>query len=50
MTDYNNIPEIEAFALMKAGDEYTLTHIYNKYWQGLYASVYNVLKDQSAGE
>ncbi len=50
MTDYKNITEIEAFALMKAGDEHALTHIYNKYWEGLYASVHNVLKDQQASE
>ena len=50
MTDYSNYTDADIRALMKAGDEQALAHIYNKYWEGLFVSVHNILKDQQACE
>lgn len=50
MTDKIIISDVQLVDRLKSGDESALTAIYKKYWQQLYLSAYNVLKDNQACE
>jgi len=42
--------DVQLIDRLKSGDESALTAIYKKYWQQLFLSAYNVLKDKQACE
>jgi len=44
------ISDVQLIDRLKSGDESALTAIYKKYWQQLFLSAYNVLKDKQACE
>jgi RNA polymerase sigma-70 factor (ECF subfamily) len=44
------INDVQLIDRLKSGDESALTAIYKKYWQQLFLSAYNVLKDRQACE
>lgn len=44
------VEDIELIDRMKSGDDFALKVIYNKYWNRLYLSAYNILKDQQICE
>ena len=44
------ISDVQLIDWLKSGDESALTAIYKKYWQQLFLSAYNVLKDKQACE
>lgn len=50
MNEYLIIEEVELMDRMRSGDATALKLIYNKYWNQLYSSAYNVLHDQQACE
>ncbi|GAA3959426.1 RNA polymerase sigma-70 factor [Mucilaginibacter dorajii] len=50
MTNKVAISDVELIAQLQLGDETALAAIYRKYWQQLYLSAYNVLKDKLACE
>lgn len=45
-----NVEDIELMDRMRSGDAVALKLIYNKYWNRLYLSAYNILKDQQICE
>jgi RNA polymerase sigma-70 factor (family 1) len=50
MALYGNLSDSEILVLLKSGDSEALKHIYKNYWEPLYISVHNVLKDSQACE
>jgi RNA polymerase sigma-70 factor (ECF subfamily) len=46
----NVLIDLQLLDKLKSGDEGALTLIYKKYWQPLFASSYNILKDKQACE
>lgn len=50
MTEKITISDVQLIEQLKLGDDCALTAIYKKYWQQLYLSAYNVLKDKQACE
>lgn len=50
MADKIVISDVQLIDRLKSGDEGALVAIYKKYWQQLYLSAYNILKDKQACE
>jgi RNA polymerase sigma-70 factor (ECF subfamily) len=50
MTDKIAISDAQLIARLRLGDDSALAAIYKKYWQQLYLSAYNILKDKLACE
>jgi len=48
--NYNRFDDIELVRMMSNDNESALSEIYSRYWQSLYISAFNVLKDSSACE
>lgn len=46
----NLLPDVQLLDQLRSGDEGALTLIYKKYWQPLFTSSYNILKDKQACE
>jgi RNA polymerase sigma-70 factor (family 1) len=50
MATYSTYTDYELLAFLKAGDEAALSEFYKRYWQPLYVSVNNILKDRQSCE
>jgi RNA polymerase sigma-70 factor (family 1) len=50
MADNDVINDMRLVDQLRTGDETALASIYNKYWQALYLSAYNVLRDRQLCE
>lgn len=50
MSDQVKIDDIDLMGRMRSGDDIALKLIYDKYWNQLYNSAFNILKDQQACE
>ncbi|ACU04007.1 RNA polymerase sigma-70 factor [Pedobacter heparinus] len=50
MSAYSTYTDQELTALLKSGDEYAFTEVYNRYWRVLYALAYNRLRDTQSAE
>jgi RNA polymerase sigma-70 factor (family 1) len=50
MADEITTSDVQLIAQLQLGDDRALSVIYKKYWQQLYLSAYNVLKDKQACE
>jgi RNA polymerase sigma-70 factor (ECF subfamily) len=45
MTVYNSFTDAELIDLLKSGDEFAFTEIYNRYWKLLFKTANNILQD-----
>jgi RNA polymerase sigma-70 factor (family 1) len=45
MALYDTLPDVELTALLRDGDHMAFNQIYERYWQTLYQTAYNLLKD-----
>lgn len=45
MTDFSKHSDAELLRLLKSGDHYAYTELYNKNWKFLYNSAYNILRN-----
>ena len=45
MALYNKLTDLELIALLREGDHSAFNQIYERYWQTLYQTAYNLLKD-----
>ncbi|MDB5148067.1 MAG: polymerase sigma-70 factor, partial [Mucilaginibacter sp.] len=50
MPDKIVMSDVQLIGRLKADDEAALTMIYRRYWQSLFKSAYNILKDRQACE
>jgi RNA polymerase sigma-70 factor (family 1) len=48
MTDYPSLTDTELLGLLKLGDDAAFAEIYSRYWEFLFQSSYNILKDSDA--
>ncbi|MNK26569.1 ECF RNA polymerase sigma factor SigW [compost metagenome] len=46
MTVYSKLPDTELTTLLKDGDQFAFTEIYNRHWKLIYAHVYKMLRDE----
>lgn len=46
MTVYRKLPDTELTTLLKDGDQFAFTEIYNRHWKLIYAHVYKMLRDE----
>ena len=50
MIAYSTLPDVELVDLLKKGDEHALAMLYEKYWEPLFRSAFNLLRDRAACE
>jgi RNA polymerase sigma-70 factor (family 1) len=50
MTSYKTYSDLELSVLLKEGDEFAYTEIYNRYWQTIYTIAYNRLRSMEAAQ
>lgn len=50
MTSPKILTDTELLAQLQVGDEFALTLIYKRYWQPLFITSFNILKDRQACE
>ena len=48
--DFNNLSDDRLLVLIKEGSQLAFHQVYHRYWEGLYASAINILKDKSLAE
>lgn len=46
MSVYSKLPDTELTTLLKDGDQFAFTEIYNRHWKLIYAHVYKMLRDE----
>lgn len=50
MTAYKNTNDIDLIDLLAADNEQAFTEIYNRYWQTLLTTAYNIIQDEQAAQ